>query len=57
MKAILSILMVAACAAPGLAAETKTTEALPFHADDYPKALAEARTKKLPIFAEAWAPW
>jgi hypothetical protein len=32
-------------------------EALPFIADDYPKALAEARSKKVPIFAEAWAPW
>lgn len=31
--------------------------ALPFIEDDYPKALAEARAKKLPIFAEAWAPW
>jgi thiol-disulfide isomerase/thioredoxin len=34
-----------------------TTSALPFIADDYPKALAEARAKKLPIFLEAWAPW
>lgn len=32
-------------------------EALPFIADDYGKALEEARTKKLPIFIEAWAPW
>jgi len=31
--------------------------ALPFIDDDYPKALAEARAKKLPIFVEAWAPW
>ncbi len=30
---------------------------LPFIEDDYPKALAEARAKNLPIFAEAWAPW
>ncbi len=30
---------------------------LPFIADDYPRALAEARAKKLPIFVEAWAPW
>jgi len=34
-----------------------TPEALPFIPDDYPKAIAEARSKKLPIFAEAWAPW
>ena len=31
--------------------------ALPFIEDDYPRALAEARSKKLPIFVEAWAPW
>jgi hypothetical protein len=30
---------------------------LPFIADDYPRALADARAKKLPIFVEAWAPW
>ena len=32
-------------------------EALPFISDDYPGALAEARSKKLPIFVESWAPW
>jgi hypothetical protein len=31
--------------------------ALPFIEDDYPRALAEARSKKVPIFVEAWAPW
>ena len=30
---------------------------LPFIADDYPKALAEARAKKLPLFVDSWAPW
>lgn len=30
---------------------------LPFIADDYPAALAEARAKKLPIFVDIWAPW
>ncbi len=25
--------------------------------DDYPQALSRARARKLPIFAEAWAPW
>lgn len=32
-------------------------EVLPFIADDYPKALAEAKAAKKPIFFEAWAPW
>jgi len=30
---------------------------LPFIADDYGKALAEARARNLPIFIESWAPW
>ena len=30
---------------------------LPFVADDYTKALAEARARKVPLFIEAWAPW
>lgn len=30
---------------------------LPFIEDDYGRALAEARTRKLPLFIEAWAPW
>ena len=31
--------------------------AVPFIEDDYPKALAQARARQLPIFLEAWAPW
>ena len=38
-----------------LAAEVEKT--LPFVADNYPKALAEARAQRLPLFIEAWAPW
>jgi hypothetical protein len=30
---------------------------LPFVEDDYPRALAEARERNLPLFIEAWAPW
>jgi len=30
---------------------------LPFIEDDYGRALAEARAKKVPLFIEAWAPW
>lgn len=46
------LLAVLAASAPLLAAPT-----LPFVEDDYPKALAEARARKLPLFIEAWAPW
>jgi hypothetical protein len=31
--------------------------ALPFIEDDYAKAVARAKTKDVPIFVEAWAPW
>jgi hypothetical protein len=34
-----------------------TPGGLPFIQDDYAKALAEARQKKLAIFVECWAPW
>jgi endonuclease YncB( thermonuclease family) len=39
------------------AAPAELEKALPFIADDYAKALAEARSQKLPLFIEAWAPW
>jgi len=38
-------------------AATAARPVLPFIEDDYGQALIEARGKKLPIFAEAWAPW
>jgi hypothetical protein len=31
--------------------------ALPFIADDAPRALADAKTRGVPVFVEAWAPW
>jgi hypothetical protein len=39
------------------ASSSEPRPAVPFIADDYPGALAEARAKRLPIFVEAWAPW
>ncbi len=32
-------------------------EVVPFIDDDYAKALAQAKKKNVPIFADAWAPW
>jgi hypothetical protein len=49
-------LAAALLAAPAAGAATPP-EVLPFIADDYPKALAAARSAKKPIFLEAWAPW
>ena len=51
MKLTLAATLVLALALPAAAKE------LPFVHDDYAKALKQARTKKLPLFVEAWAPW
>lgn len=32
-------------------------EVLPFIENDYATAMARAKTSKLPLFVEAWAPW
>jgi len=52
----LSLLLTAgALAVPAAGADLDKT--LPFITDDYPKALAEARAQRLPLFIEFWAPW
>jgi hypothetical protein len=30
---------------------------LPFIEDDYPRAVAEAKSRGLPLFVDTWAPW
>jgi hypothetical protein len=47
----------AAGSKPARIATAGTRVALPFIQDDYTRALAEARARKLPLFVEAWAPW
>jgi hypothetical protein len=47
--------LAAPLAAAGAAPVARQT--LPFIEDDYPEAMALARSKKLPVFVEAWAPW
>ena len=49
MRKLLLMTLLAATALPAMA--------LPFIKDDYSKAVARARAKNIPIFAEAWAPW
>ncbi len=41
----------------GIASLASAKEVLPFIEDDYTKAVAEAKTKRVPIFVDAWAPW
>lgn len=51
-------LLAAVPAHPALAAATAgRSSVLPWIVNDYPKALAEARARKVPLFIEAWAPW
>ena len=39
------------------ASGTARSTRLPFIEDDYARAVAEARSRRVPIFVEAWAPW
>ena len=47
------LLAALASAAPGPSAQGR----LPIIADDYAKALSEAKERKVPLFVEVWAPW
>jgi tetratricopeptide (TPR) repeat protein len=38
-------------------ARAQAAEVLSFIGDDYPRALALARTRHVPLFVDAWAPW
>lgn len=35
----------------------RAAEVLPFIENDYAKAVVHAKTKHLPLFVDAWAPW
>lgn len=36
---------------------TSRRPVLPFLHDDYTRAVAQARARRVPLFIEAWAPW
>jgi hypothetical protein len=40
-----------------LVPHARAAESVPFIEDDYATAIARAKTKQLPLFVEAWAPW
>ncbi len=52
MPAALPFLLLALAAAP-----TTAGRAPRVIEDDWPRALAEARAKDVPLFVDAWAPW
>ena len=45
------------CIAVAAGACARTTKAPQSFDDDYPRALAEAQTRKLPLFVDVWASW
>ncbi len=57
MHRLIPILLAAAAPAFASPATPADRTVLPWVEDDYTKALAEARARNVPIFAEAWAPW
>lgn len=58
---VAALLALAGCSSTKPASDpTKVSvshDVLPFIHDDYPRALAEARKQKKPIFVDSWAPW
>ncbi|MBX3188090.1 MAG: thioredoxin family protein [Labilithrix sp.] len=64
-RAALALLSLASACHPALdrapAAPTRAVivpgEVLPFVHDDYPRALAEAKRLRRPLFVDSWAPW
>lgn len=47
----------ARAAKPRAAATAKWQPVVPFIEDDFGRALALAKERKLPVFIEGWAPW
>lgn len=46
-----------ATTAPAKSATAKWNPVVPFIEDDFGRALALAKERKLPVFIEGWAPW
>jgi hypothetical protein len=47
----------AVAGAPSTPGAASTAESLRFIENDAPRALAEAKSRNVPLFVEAWAPW
>ena len=61
---VLALVLGLACVAPAHAATASTRKpaatwkpVVPFIEDDFGRALALAKERKLPVFIEGWAPW
>jgi len=51
------LLLAASLSTASLAAPAAGKEVLPFLENDYPAALAKAKTRGVPLFVDVWAPW
>jgi len=56
MGRLATLVLFVALGATGPAAGP-AAKVLPWVEDDYPRALAQARARSVPLFVEAWAPW
>lgn len=54
---ILAAALASACATQGPQVKAGPKASLPFIEDDYEKALALAKERKVPLFVDTWAPW
>lgn len=57
MRTLPTFLLAAALGTALAPAAHAASETLPWIEDDYTKAVAEAKSRHVPIFLEAWAPW
>jgi hypothetical protein len=57
MPLLAAALVAALAAAPASPSAPAGQAALPFVADDYGAALADARARGVPLVVDAWAPW
>lgn len=60
LAALTALSALTACSSTKPAADATNiavAKELPFIHDDYPRALAEARKRRLPLFVDSWAPW
>jgi hypothetical protein len=54
---LLALALGALLASGASASAPERPSVLPWIHDDYPKAVALAKARKVPIFVECWAPW
>ncbi|HVP15047.1 MAG TPA: hypothetical protein VMS88_05860 [Terriglobales bacterium] len=57
LASLLAAAPASAARAPARPQASASRMVLPFVQDDYTRAVAEARARRVPLFIEAWAPW